>query len=426
MITIFLAIAIRAVKPVFLKMVITRMCYFFNAISLKVVDCVELARLQLFMSETQAQLEMCFPPSFFDIMEHLMIHMVEQITELGPMYFHQMWMYERFMSILNGYMRNKVFPEGSMIESYHTEESVDCCIDYKKDKRAIGLPESQHEGKLSGKGTIGRERFIDEDNQQLEKAHASVLQQLAIVGPFIMQHENEIREENDSRAEDWVIKEQKRRFPSWLKEHGNLFQENSIDDTTLTRLATDLSSNVTSCKAYKINGYTYYTKAKDNKNVAYQNSGVRIDAIDKSGNNIIYYGFIEEIWELDYGESIRFPVFRCQWVKHPNGVTNDNYGLTLVDLANVGYKDDPWVLVEHVAQVSYIADPMNVKKHIAVSGKQRILGVEGVIDVEDYNQFEELVLFKDHEKRIKKIEASIPKSEKPWLRTDCEGRIVKG
>jgi hypothetical protein len=83
---------------------------------------------------------------------------------------------------------------------------------------------------LSGKGTIGRKRFIDEDNQQLEKAHASVLQQLAIVEPFIMQHENEIREENDSRTEDWVIKEQKRRFPSWLKKHVHLFQGNSIDD----------------------------------------------------------------------------------------------------------------------------------------------------------------------------------------------------
>jgi hypothetical protein len=116
----------------------------------------------------------------------------------------------------------------------------------------------------------------------------------------------------------------------------------------------------------------------------YQNSGIRIDAIDKSGNNITYYGFIEEIWEFDYGENIRFLVFRCQWVKHPNGVTDDNYGLTLVDLTNVGYKDDPWVLAERVAHVFYIDDPMNVKKHIAVSGKQRILGVEGVIDVEDY------------------------------------------
>jgi hypothetical protein len=83
----------------------------------------------------------------------------------------------------------------------------------------IGLPESRYEGRLSGKGTIGPKRFIDEDNQQLEKAHASVLQQLAIVEPFIVQHENEICEENDSRTEDWVIKEQKRHFPSWLKEH---------------------------------------------------------------------------------------------------------------------------------------------------------------------------------------------------------------
>jgi hypothetical protein len=40
------------------------------------------------------------------------------------------------------------------------------------------------------------------------------------------------------------------------------------------------------------------------------------------------------------------------------------------------------------------AHQKNVKKHIAVSGKQIIRGVEGVIDVEDYNQFEELVLFK--------------------------------
>jgi hypothetical protein len=110
----------------------------------------------------------------------------------------------------------------------------------------------------------------------------------------------------------------------------------------------------------------------------------------------------------------------------PKWRSDDNYGLTLLDLDNVGYKDDPWVLAERVAQVFYITDPMNSKKHIAVSGKQRILGVEGVVDIEDYNQYEELDLFKDHERRIKRVEASIDKSMKPWLRTDCEGRIVKG
>jgi hypothetical protein len=90
MMAVFLRIAIRAIKPVYLRKVITRMCYFFNTISHEVIDHEDLSHLQLLISETQAQLEMCFPPSFFDIMEHLMIHMVNQITKLGPMYFHQM------------------------------------------------------------------------------------------------------------------------------------------------------------------------------------------------------------------------------------------------------------------------------------------------------------------------------------------------
>jgi hypothetical protein len=126
MMTVFLPIAIRAIKPVYMRMVITRMCYFFNMISHKVIDHDDLSCLQLFIAETQVQLEMCFPPSFFDIMNHLMIHMVNQITELGPMYFHQMWTYKQFMSILNGYMRNSSNLEGSMMEGYHTEEHIDC------------------------------------------------------------------------------------------------------------------------------------------------------------------------------------------------------------------------------------------------------------------------------------------------------------
>jgi hypothetical protein len=35
---VFLPIAIRAIKPVYVKMVITRLCYFFNRISQKVID----------------------------------------------------------------------------------------------------------------------------------------------------------------------------------------------------------------------------------------------------------------------------------------------------------------------------------------------------------------------------------------------------
>jgi hypothetical protein len=49
-------------------------------------------------------------------------------------------------------------------------------------------------------------------------------------------------------------------------------------------------------------------------------------------------------------------------------VNVDNYGLTLVDLKNLGHKDDLWVLVDCVSQVFYVLDP-ETGKHIVVFGK---------------------------------------------------------
>jgi hypothetical protein len=45
-----------------------------------------------------------------------------------------------------------------------------------------------------------------------------------------------------------------------------------------------------------------------------------------------------------------------------------NYGLTLVDLKNLGHKDDPWVLTDRIAQVFYVLDS-ETEKHIVVSEK---------------------------------------------------------
>jgi glucose dehydrogenase len=74
-------------------------------------------------------------------------------------------------------------------------------------------------------------------------------------------------------------------------------------------------------------------------------------------------------------------------------VNVDNYGLTLVDLKKLGHKDDPWLLADRVAQVFYVLDT-ETGKHIVVSKKQKIVGVDNVEDNdEDVNQFEEMPLF---------------------------------
>ena len=78
-------------------------------------------------------------------------------------------------------------------------------------------------------------------------------------------------------------------------------------------LAQTPSSTVVTFQGYEINGNTFYTIAQDKKSTN-QNSGVRFDAIMNEGPNDTYYGYIEDIWELDYGPTFKIPLFRCKWV----------------------------------------------------------------------------------------------------------------
>jgi hypothetical protein len=70
MLTVFLPIVIKAIEPEYVKTVITCLGYFFNFITQKVINEAELPALKQFIVETLCQLEICFPPSFFDIMPH--------------------------------------------------------------------------------------------------------------------------------------------------------------------------------------------------------------------------------------------------------------------------------------------------------------------------------------------------------------------
>jgi hypothetical protein len=47
----------------------------------------------------------------------------------------------------------------------------------------------------------------------------------------------------------------------------------------------------------------------------------------------------------------------------------DGYGLKIVELNNVGNKDDPWVLASQIAQVLYVADPAKKTKHVVIPEK---------------------------------------------------------
>jgi hypothetical protein len=122
--------------------------------------------------------------------------------------------------------------------------------------------------------------------------------------------------------------------------------------------------------------------------------------------------------------SLQVPIFKCQWVKYPHCIEVDEYGFTIVDLINVGHKDEPWVLASTVAHVFYILDPKDKKKHIIVPSKQRVVRVDNMEDEEEYNEFDEVPFFVDTT-RINIIETKIFYSNViPYVRTDGEGKLV--
>jgi hypothetical protein len=141
MMMVFLAIAIRAIKPVHVKVLITRLCYFFNTVSQKVINHKELDDLKAYMIETMCMFEMCFSP-FLYMQQHLMIHLVDQILTLGPLYLHSIFPYEWYLAVLKSYVRNHAHPKGSIIEGYTTEEVVECCTDYVKDGKKDRLADT--------------------------------------------------------------------------------------------------------------------------------------------------------------------------------------------------------------------------------------------------------------------------------------------
>ena len=82
------------------------------------------------------------------------------------------------------------------------------------------------------------------------------------------------------------------------------------------------------------------------------------------------------------------------------------YGMTIVDLKNLGYTDEPFVLANDVAQVIYVKDMSTKprkkdkeantsydepKRHIVLSGKRNIVGMDDKTDKsEDYEKFDEI------------------------------------
>ena len=105
------------------------------------------------------------------------------------------------MGVLKKYVHNHAQPEGSIAKGYGTEEVIEFCIDFIPNLDPIGVPESRHEGRLSGKGTLGKKAYISKEDKNFRKAHYTDLQNSSLVDPYIGVHKDIVRSEFPGRTE---------------------------------------------------------------------------------------------------------------------------------------------------------------------------------------------------------------------------------
>ena len=76
------------------------------------------------------ELEMYFPPAFFDAIVHLCVHIVDHIIDLGPSFLHKMMPFGRMNGIIKGFVRNMSRSDGSIVQGYLTQECISFCENF--------------------------------------------------------------------------------------------------------------------------------------------------------------------------------------------------------------------------------------------------------------------------------------------------------
>ncbi|KAA0052792.1 transposase [Cucumis melo var. makuwa] len=267
-----LPIAIGSILPKNVRYTISRLYFFFNAICAKSFSVSKLDALQEDIVITLCNLEKYFPPSFFTIMVHLVVHLVREVKFCGPVYLWWMYPFKRYMKVLKSFVRNRNQPEGCIAKAQVCEEAVQFCSDFLSRLDPIGLGSLNSREDKQTDRPLSAGTYVRPDMQQLKQAHLHILQN--------------------------------------TKEVMCELHEGKIVSNTIRWLAHGPNCGVMTFEGYMVNGCSYHTKSRDDHRTV-QNSGIMLVATTmqvssaKDKNPVIgdmsLYGIIEDIWESQNG-----------------------------------------------------------------------------------------------------------------------------
>lgn len=193
-----LPLGIRGLLPKSVCEPLIELSLFFTSLCSKTLRVDDLKQIESQIPITLCKLEKVFPPSFFDVMVHLPVHLSSEAQLGGSVYFRWMFPIEQFLYELKQLIRNRARPEGSIAEGYIAKECMTLCSRYLKGiKTKFNKVDRNRDGDLkndvneisifaqSGRALgAGTSRNLS-DSEWLQ-AHIYILKNCEEVQPFIM------------------------------------------------------------------------------------------------------------------------------------------------------------------------------------------------------------------------------------------------
>ncbi|KAJ8769380.1 hypothetical protein K2173_002584 [Erythroxylum novogranatense] len=146
-------IAFRELLPSKVWEPLTELSWFFKSLTSSEINFHELQKLENEISVILCKLEGIFPPSLFDCMEHLPVHLPHEEKLAGPVQYRWMYPFERYLHHLKKNVKNKARVEGSICNAYLVEEASTFCGHYFEPHvrtRARQVPHNDDGGGTSG------------------------------------------------------------------------------------------------------------------------------------------------------------------------------------------------------------------------------------------------------------------------------------
>ncbi|XP_074577237.1 uncharacterized protein LOC141833653 [Curcuma longa] len=361
-------IAFKELLPNFVWAAISELSIFLHDLCSTVLRHSHMETLEKNIPIILCNLERIFPPSFFDSMEHLLVHLPYEAKVGGPVHYRWMYPFERFLYHLKRKVKNKAHVEASIVNAYIVEEVTTFASYYfephvKSKRQRPGRndegPIDQNLKSFSIFNYLGRpsgqckERYLT--GQELRAAQTYILLNCPEVTPYFEIFQ-QLYSEMSAQDFDRYCDEE---FAPWFKSYVYDNQAH-LEHEFLFHLSWGPKALVRTWPAYFINGYIFHTQ-EYGMGKSTMNSGVCVQSSenDRASASNDFYGLLDEIIEIEYpGPEMKVILFMCRWFDPIRGMkVHPQYKLVEINHKRFYRRYEPFVLAQQAIQVFYASYP---------------------------------------------------------------------